>query len=142
MDKNIEKKEIGILKSFFYSLKKIWGIDKVYIIYKFVYHILSSISIFAYSYIIKLALDALERQTTMRYFIIIESLFVSLALIISIICNCLKNLCRTKEENIIIKLNQQLSLDSISIDYELFEREDLHNMYVQAKKGVSRQGLF
>lgn len=142
MDKNIEKKEIGILKSFFYSLKKIWGIDKVYIIYKFVYHILSSISIFAYSYIIKIALDALERQTTMRYFIIIESLFVSLALIISIICNCLKNLCRAKEENIIIKLNQQLSLDSISIDYELFEREDLQNMYVQAKKGVSRQGLF
>lgn len=114
------------------------GNYKVYIIDKFVYHILNSISIFAYSYIIKIALDALERQTTMRYFIIIESLFVSLALIISIICNCLKNLCRTKEENIIIKLNQQLSLDSIRIDYELFKREDLQNMYVQAKKGVSR----
>ena len=102
---------------------------------------MSTISIFAYSYIIKIALDALERQTTMRYFIIIESLFVSLALIISIICNCLKNLCRTKEENIIIKLNQQLSLDSISIDYELFEREDLQNMYKLKKVFLGKDYL-
>lgn len=142
MNKNIIKKETGIFKYFAYSLNKIWIIDKTYIIYKFVYHILSSIRIFTYSYIIKLALDALERQTTMRNFIIIESLSVGLALIISIICNCLKNLCITKEENIIAKLNQQFSLDTLNIDYELFEREDLQNMYVQAKKGISRQGLF
>ena len=142
IDNYMKKNRNNVLKTFFYSIKKVWKIDKNYIIYKFIYHILDSVRVFAYSYIIKLALDALEKEKTIREFIVIESIAVGIALIISIICSCLKNLCKTKEEDIVVKLNQQFSLDTLNIDYELFEREDLQNMYLQAKRGVSWQGLF
>ncbi|MDD2492324.1 MAG: ABC transporter ATP-binding protein [Bacilli bacterium] len=139
---NINKSKNHLLNNFYYALKKVWEINKKYIVYNIIFNILDSLNVFTYSYIIKLALDALEKGKLMKDFIFIEFIIVSISLIISIICSYLKNWCKTMEEDIVVKLNQQFSLDTLNIDYELFEREDLQNMYIQAKKGVSWQGLF
>ena len=49
-------------KNFLFSIGKVWKVDKIYIIVSILLNIISAISVYTYSYTLKVAIDAIENN--------------------------------------------------------------------------------
>lgn len=131
----------NVFKNFIYSLKKVWKIDKSYIILGVISSILSAINVYVYSYTIKVAVSAIENSDIFEVYLLKVLLTVVIGLIISCIINIIDNYFWVRVDDISINLSREFYMNSLKIDYEKFERTDIQDLHQRASMAVSYNGI-
>jgi len=131
-----------VLKNFIYSLKKVWKIDKLFIILCMFQNILWAVNTYTYSYTIKIAIEAFETAKLYEEYILNVLSMILISLIISVTIELINNYYWTKTEDITIKLTKEFHLTSLNIDYEKFERSDIQDLHSKAYQSLTYSGIF
>lgn len=131
----------NVLKNFLFSIGKVWKVDKIYIIVSVLLNIISAISVYTYSYTLKVAIDAIENKLPIEVFIrnVLVMIIISLALnVVSLIFN---NYFWVATSEVVVKFNKEFSMKSLKIDYELYERSDIQDEEQKARRGIAYNGI-
>ena len=80
----------NVLRNFIYSLRKVWKIDKVYILLSLIQMMLAAVNTYTYSYTIKVAIEAFETSKPFNDYIINILSMVAISLIINVLINIIK----------------------------------------------------
>ena len=132
----------NVLRNFIFSLRKVWKIDKVYILLSLIQMMLAAVNTYTYSYTIKVAIEAFETSKPFNDYIINVLSMVAISLIINVLINIIDNYYWTKSDDITVKLTKEFHLLSLNIDYEKFERSDIQDLHKRANQAITYGGIF
>ena len=145
---NLRKKgsSVNRFKEFSYAFKSIYRIDKLFVYQKICATILASIQPFAYAYIIRTAVAAIENNQPYNIMIINILLVSGIAFLISFASRLLEPVFWYKSNRIALTLRHQKSIRTLDLDYELMERPETLDAAEKATRNLSAwngvMGLF
>ena len=135
-------KKPNIIKNFFYSLGKIYKVDKVYVFETIVYTIISSLVVFMYPYILKIAIEAIEQNLEFKE-LIIEVLVIVIIVLILVFINqvCWRDkFYRARKLSAIF--TREYHLESLKTDYEKFELPESQDAFEKGSRALGVRSGF
>ncbi|MDD2259223.1 MAG: ABC transporter ATP-binding protein [Bacilli bacterium] len=126
-----------IVKEFIYAVKEVASIDKLFIYQKILYAILSSVNSFAYAYVIRVAVSAIEQNKPIEIFIRDVLIVSGIAFLISFGRKMLDQTFWYKSDRIATILKQQKSIRTLEMDYELLERPETQDAAEKATRRIN-----
>lgn len=135
-------KKPNIIKNFFYSLGKIYKVDKVYVFETIVYTIISSLVVFMYPYILKIAIEAIEQNLEFKELIIKVLVIVIIVLILVFINQvCWRDkFYRARKLSAIF--TREYHLESLKTDYEKFELPESQDAFEKGSRALGVRSGF
>lgn len=134
MDVKKKKEKVNKIKEFFYAVKVVSRIDKLYIFQKICYTVLFSINSFAYAYVIKVAVAAIENKKTYEEMILDVLLISIVAFLISLGRRILDPVFWYKGDRIATIMRHQMSIRTLEMDYEILERPETQDAAEKASR--------
>lgn len=132
----------NIIRNFFYSLGKIYKVDKVYVFETIVYTIISSLVVFMYPYILKIAIEAIEQNLEFKELIIKVLVIVIIVLILVFINQvCWRDkFYRARKLSAIF--TREYHLESLKTDYEKFELPESQDAFEKGSRALGVRSGF
>lgn len=136
MGKTKRKDKVNKFREFFYAIKIVSKIDKLFIFQKLFHTIISAVYSFVYAYIIRVAVAAIEQGLPM------ETMFRNVILIsiggflISFFRRYLDPIFWYKGDRITSVLKQQKSIRTLEMDYELLERPETQDAVEKTNRNL------
>jgi ATP-binding cassette subfamily C protein len=131
------EEKANVFKEFIYAVKTVAKIDKAFIYQKVFYAILSSINTFAYAYVIRVAVDAIEKGRPFEVLITNVLIASVIAFLISLGRRLLDQTFWYKSDRIATILKQQKSIRTLDMDYELLERPETEDAAEKASRRLN-----
>jgi len=141
----VKKPKANIINNTFFTIKKIYSIDKNYVLSKIIASILSAISNFLYPYILKIVIECIEKNLSykemlLRLLVVVLTIFLIQQVI------RLSTVTWQKSRLIQVKLQLETSLRSLDIDYEILERPETQDALEKCHRSLNNNtgmlGLF
>jgi len=132
----------NIIRNFFYSLKKIYKVDKIYVIETIVYTVISALIVFMYPYILKIAIEAIEQNLEFKELIIKVLVIVIIVLILVFINQvCWRDkFYRARKLSAIF--TREYHLESLKTDYEKFELPESQDAFEKGSRALGVRSGF
>lgn len=132
------KKKTHIVKNLFKSIKKIYKIDKGYIIIRLISLLILPFNSYLYSLILLQAIKVLESDNP-SFSALFNSiwLIVLICTIFSIYQRITNNLLEMKIETIEYKLKRDFTLETLEMDYEKLEQTTAQEEYEKARQALN-----
>ncbi|MDD3171123.1 MAG: ABC transporter ATP-binding protein [Bacilli bacterium] len=130
----------NIISNFFFALKKIYKIDKIFILSGFLKTIISSVSVFIYPYILKVAIEGIELQREFKEVIIEVIITISIAFLLNTITSLIEHDYWFRSDKISMIFQKEFSLASMDLDFELLERSESQDAMEKAKRSLNPYG--
>lgn len=137
---NLEKP--NIIKNFFYSLKKIYKTDKIFVLETIIHTIISALVVFMYPYILKMAIEAIEQNLSFKE-LILKVLIVVVSVMILVFIN---QACWRDQSYRARKLSalftREYHLNSLKTDYEKFEQPESQDAFEKGSRALGTRSGF
>lgn len=137
---NLEKP--NIIKNFFYSLKKIYKTDKIFVLETIIHTIISALVVFMYPYILKMAIEAIEQNLSFKE-LILKVLIVVVSVMILVFIN---QACWRDQSYRARKLSalftREYHLNSLKTDYEKFEQPESQDVFEKGSRALGTRSGF
>ncbi|MBQ8292458.1 MAG: ABC transporter ATP-binding protein [Bacilli bacterium] len=132
----------NIIKNFFYSLKKIYKIDKIFVFETIIHTIISALVVFMYPYILKMAIEAIEQNLSFKE-LILKVLIVVVSVMILVFFN---QACWRDQSYRARKLSalftREYHLNSLKTDYEKFEQPESQDAFEKGSRALGTRSGF
>ena len=132
----------NIIKNFFYSLKKIYKIDKIFVFETIIHTIISALVVFMYPYILKMAIEAIEQNLIFKE-LILKVLIVVVSVMILVFFN---QACWRDQSYRARKLSalftREYHLNSLKTDYEKFEQPESQDAFEKGSRALGTRSGF
>ena len=141
-----EQKKFSLLSNWWYSIKLVFGYDKIYIFQRLLCIICEVILNFAWAYGIRIAVGALE--TKKEFDLLFKELLIySIVVFILMLCrNMLQNKFWYKSYRLSLLHNQARAKKTLEMDYQLLERPETQDRIEKINRASGSwsgvQGLF
>lgn len=129
----------NILRNFFYTLKKIYKLDKVYIFKSIVITIIDSIIVFMTPYILKVAIEAIEEKLSFQEVLLKVLILIVAIVALTITTEVFNANIYYKKNKISLQLTREYHIASLKTDYQKFELQETLDAF---DKGSSALGTF
>lgn len=137
---NLEKP--NIIKNFFYSLKKIYKTDKIFVLETIIHTIISALVVFMYPYILKIAIEAIEQNLSFKE-LILKVLIVVVSVMILVFINqaCWRDqFYRARKLSALF--TREYHLNSLKTDYEKFEQPESQDAFEKGSRALGTRSGF
>lgn len=132
----------NIIKNFFYSLKKIYKTDKIFVLETIIHTIISALVVFMYPYILKMAIEAIEQNLSFKE-LILKVLIVVVSVMILVFIN---QACWRDQSYRARKLSalftREYHLNSLKTDYEKFEQPESQDAFEKGSRALGIRSGF
>ncbi len=118
------KKKYNIFSNFFFSIREIASIDRMYIIKRFIFTIFSAIFSFMGAYGIRIAVSGIEQHKDIKTIIIELLIFSVIGFFILFVIRFLSQTFNYHIYKIQLLLGQKITSKSLDIDYQVYERPE------------------
>lgn len=135
-------KKPNIIKNFFYSLGKIYKVDKVYVFETIVYTIISALVVFMYPYILKIAIEAIEQNLEFKELIIKVLVIVIIVLILVFINQVCWRDKTYRARKLSVIFTREYHLESLKTDYEKFELPESQDAFEKGSRALGVRSGF
>ena len=137
---NLEKP--NIIKNFFYSLKKIYKTDKIFVLETIIHTIISALVVFMYPYILKMAIEAIEQNLSFKE-LILKVLIVVVSVMILVFINqaCWRDQSY-RARKISVLFTREYHLNSLKTDYEKFEQPESQDAFEKGSRALGTRSGF
>ena len=139
MEATKSKEKSNVFKDFIYAIKVVSSIDKTFILQKAWYTILSAINSFAYAYVIRVAIAAIEKGYSFEVMVGNVLIALSIGFLISFFRRTLDPVFWYKSDRISTYLRHQRSIRTLEMDYEILERPETQDA---AEKAAQTSGSY
>lgn len=132
----------NIIKNFFYSLKKIYKTDKIFVFETIVHTIISALVVFMYPYILKMAIEAIEQNLSFKE-LILKVLIVIVSVMILVFINqvCWRDTFY-RARKLSALFTRDYHLDSLKTDYEKFEQPESQDAFEKGSRALGTRSGF
>lgn len=138
----MKKEKANIIKNFFYSFKKIWALDKIYVFQTIINTFITSLVVYVYPYILKIAIEAIEQKKNFKELIIDVLFIVICVLILSLINSRCRNGIWNRTRKISAILTRQYHIASLKTDYEKFELPQAQDNFEKGSRALGNYNGF
>lgn len=118
-----KKEKVNFLSNLVYAFKTIYKVDKVFVFQKLIISFFSAFNAFFYAYILRTAIDSIEKGLEFNEMVIDVLLVVVVAFIVSATIR-IADAAWYRPSLISLILNHQISIRTLDIDYEILERPE------------------
>lgn len=132
----------NIIRNFFYSLKKIYKVDKIYVIETIVYTVISALIVFMYPYILKIAIEAIEQNLSFKELIIKVLAIVIIVLILVFINQACWRDKAYRARKLSVIFTREYHLESLKTDYEKFELPESQDAFEKGSRALGVRSGF
>lgn len=132
----------NIIRNFFYSLKKIYKVDKIYVIETIVYTVISALIVFMYPYILKIAIEAIEQNLSFKELIIKVLAIVIIVLILVFINQVCWRDKAYRARKLSVIFTREYHLESLKTDYEKFELPESQDAFEKGSRALGVRSGF
>ena len=132
----------NIIKNFFFSLKKIYKKDKIFVFETIVHTIISALVVFMYPYILKMAIEAIEQNLSFKE-LILRVLIVIIIVMILVFINqaCLRDKSY-RARKLSALFTREYHLNSLKTDYEKFEQPESQDAFEKGSRALGTRSGF
>lgn len=132
-----EKPKYSITKNFLYSLKLVWKTDKSYVINTIIASLFSTLNMFVFPYILKVAVEGIELNKEFKT-VVLEVLFITIiAFILAFTRAIIQKDFWFRKKKISTILQKEFYLRSLETDYEKFERPEAQDSFDKATRALN-----
>lgn len=132
----------NIIRNFFYSLRKIYKVDKIYVIETIVYTVVSALVVFMYPYILKIAIEAIEQNLEFKELIIKVLVIVIIVLILVFINQVCWRDKTYRARKLSVIFTREYHLESLKTDYEKFELPESQDAFEKGSRALGVRSGF
>ncbi len=132
----------NIIKNFFYSLKKIYKIDKLYVFETIIHTVISALVTFMYPYILKISIESIEQNLSFKE-LILKVFIVTVSVMILVFINqvCLRE-TSYRAQKLSALFTREFHLNSLKTDYEKFEQPESQDAFEKGSRALGRRSGF
>lgn len=132
----------NIIKNFFYSLKKIYKIDKIFVFETIIHTIISALVTFMYPYILKIAIEAIEQKFSFKE-LILKVFIVTVSVMILVFINqvCWRD-TSYRARKLSALFTRKYHLNSLKTDYEKFEQPESQDAFEKGARALGTRSGF
>ena len=132
----MNKEKANIIRNFFFSVKKIFKADKIFVFESLLQAIISAMTAYMASYILKIAVDGLETGKEFKDVMINVTTVVIVLLILAIINSFCWNDISYRKNKISAILTKEYYLKSLETDYEKFELPEAQDSFEKGGRAL------
>jgi len=132
----MNKEKANIIRNFFFSVKKIFKADKIFVFESLLQAIISAMTAYMASYILKIAVDGLETGKEFKDVMINVTTVVIVLLILAIINSFCWNDISYRKNKISAILTKEYYLKSLETDYEKFELPEAQDTFEKGGRAL------
>ncbi len=132
----------NIIKNFLYSLKKIYKADKIFFFETMVHTIISALVVFMYPYILKIAIEAIEKNLSFKELILKVFIIVVSVLILVFINQTCRRDTSYRARKLSALFTRDYHLNSLKTDYEKFELPESQDAFEKGSRALGTRSGF
>jgi len=133
----VKKVKANIFRNFLYSLKKVYSVDKGYVIKSLLSTVLIAVSSFMYPYILKTAVEGIEQKKDFTEIVVNVLIIISIAFVLNLSTNLINNDFWHRNKRIATLLTREFYIKSLDTDYEKFERAEAQDAFEKASRALN-----
>lgn len=130
-----KKEKVNFFSNLIYSFKIIYKVDKVFVIQKLIVAIFGAFNSFFYAYILKVAIDSIEKGLEFKE-MVIEVLLVVIVAFIVLATIRIVDAAWYRPNLISMILSHQTSIRTLDIDYDILERPETQDALEKCQQSL------